>query len=206
MQRILVQVLCGSERHQWINPRLSSTLVKMALDLRFGVQLQWAHDVRPVAYARNLAVDNARNGGFDWLVMVDNDTVPMCNPLDLIATAPDDVHIIGLAAGISVNGACKWNFSTPATPEQVAGLQQVNEIGAGCLMLRSKVWETIPAPWFRWENGSDELCSPAGGAGEDIAFCRKAREHNFKLWTHSMHAAGHFHTVDLTELAMRAAR
>jgi GT2 family glycosyltransferase len=53
-------------------------------------------------------------------------------------------------------------------------------LGCGCLMIRRKVFEDLPYPWFRcmWEEG------PNGGfihVGEDIFFARLAEEHGFDI-------------------------
>ena len=204
MQRVLVCVLCGSER--WINPRLSTLLVQMALDARFAVQLEWVYDARPVDYARNLCVSKARSGGFDWLCMIDHGCAPSCSPLDVLATVPSEVSIVGLGAGICVNGVHKWNIETPAKPEVLGKFQEVSRIGAACLMMRSQVWQRIKGPWFRWVTGDDELLSPEGGKGEDVFFCDLARQNGFKIWTHGTSPAGHLRTCDLTEIVMQAGR
>jgi hypothetical protein len=208
MQSVLVAVLAGSERHGWINPKLCTVLIQMALDPRFQVTLRWFIDGRPIEYVRNQCVAAAREQGVDWLISLDNGIAPSCNPLDIIATAPDAVDIIGLGAGINLNGVNRWNIETSAKPAQIAGFQEVLRVGTGCLMMRSKVWSAIKGPWFKWVTANDELLSPEGGHGEDTHFCDLARENGFKLWTLGPAPAGHLRTCDLTELMLqqRAAR
>lgn len=203
MHSVIVSVLCGPERHEWICPQLSTMLVNMALDQRFAVQLEWSYGGRPIDHVRNKIVASARAKKADWLVMNDNGIAPTCSPLDLIASAPDEVSIVGMGAGIN-DGRLRWNIETPAKPANIAGFQEVNAVGTGCFLIRSRVWEAIPGPWFRHVTSNDELLSPEGGTGEDIYFCKLARKHGFRVWTHGTALAGHVRMCDLTDLVVRA--
>lgn len=195
--RVLICVLTGAERHQWVNPRLSMTLVNMTHDPRFQVQLDWV-DAKPVAHARNLCMSKARSLKSDWVVMVDNDIAPV-DPLTVLAQAQEhSLDIVGLTAGVSIDG--KLRFATALNDQREGNFLGVDLIGAGCLMVRSSVWSKIrKGPWFKWESGDDELLSAEGGHGEDVHFCNLARAAGFRLWTHTQ-LAGHLHTVDLTTL------
>lgn len=199
--KVLVCILCGSERHGWINPRLSTAVVNMSHDPRFAVQLEWLQDLRPVEYARNLAFDKARSRKVDWCVQIDNDTAPI-DPLSVLVQAAhrSKIDIIGLSYGAEQNG--KFRVLSELNGENAGPFAGVKNIAAGCLMVRSNVWNTLPAPWFRWVNGEDELLSPNGGCGEDVYFVRTALAAGFKLWTHH-ELAGHFHSTDITALAIR---
>lgn len=180
--RILVCILCGSERHQWINPRLSTWLVQMGRDRRYNVDFQWIADSQRVEYARNLAVDAARKGNYDGLITLDNDICPQFNPLDLVGMAGD---VVTTGTGFHLDQG------TRVAHENVC-----------CCLIRSCVWQKIPAPWFVWTNGNDELLSPAGGVGEDIFFLRLCESNGFKIHT-APALASHFHTCDITAVAAR---
>lgn len=80
MQKVLITVLSGIERHQWINPNLSLMLFNMARDTRFDVNYGPTRDMRPWEAARNLTIQAARQTSADWLVSFDNDNFPMSNP------------------------------------------------------------------------------------------------------------------------------
>jgi len=183
MQRILVCILCGSERHGWITPRLSSMLVLMATDQRHWVRFEWVMDSQRVEHARNLAIDKARRGNYDALLMLDNDIAPSFNPLDLVEME-GDIITTGTAFKLS------------------EGIRVMHE-NVTCCLIRSNVWKTISAPWFVWSTGDDELCSPAGGCGEDIYFLRRCQENGIKIAT-APALASHFHSTDLTAMAAGA--
>lgn len=58
-------------------------------------------DARPLEVARNYALQKARDHGFEWVVQLDNDNfLPGCTPLDIIASARPKHSIIGLTYGI----------------------------------------------------------------------------------------------------------
>jgi hypothetical protein len=180
---VLVCVLCGTERHGWINPRLSTLLVVMARDARYNVSFEWVQDAAPVEHARNLAVSKARAANVDALIMLDNDAAPTFNPLDLVAM-DGDVITTGMAFHLA--------HGTGIMHENVC-----------CCLIRSSVWRHLPkGPWFKWTTGSDELLSPQGGMGEDLFFLRLAQGAGLKLAT-APALASHFHTCDLTPLAMQ---
>jgi hypothetical protein len=182
MPRILVAALCGSERHGWINPRLNTWLVQMARDRRYPVEFQWIADSQRVEYARNLALDTARRGNFDALIMLDNDVAPTFNPLDLVSM---DGDVITTGVGFHLD----------------AGTRVAHE-NVTCCLIRSCVWQKLSPPWFKWTNGSDELLSLAGGMGEDIYFLKLCEQHGIKIHT-APALASHFHSCDLTAVAAR---
>jgi hypothetical protein len=51
------------------------------------------------------------------------------------------------------------------------GLFRVDAFGFGAVLIKRDVFERVPRPWFKGHEG-----------GEDIGFCRKAREHGIELW------------------------
>jgi hypothetical protein len=180
MQRILVCTLCGSERHQWVNPRLSTLLVLMARDVRYSVEFEWIVDSQRVEHARNLAVSKARSANVDALLMLDNDVAPTFNPLDLVAMA-GDVVTTGMAFHLD------------------QGTRLMHECVC-CVLIRACVWQKISPPWFKWTTGNDELLSPAGGQGEDIYFLKLCQENGIKIHT-APALASHFHSCDITAIA-----
>jgi hypothetical protein len=198
--KVLVCFLTGIERHNWINPDLSLNLIRMVKDSRFDVNYFPVRDCRPWESARNMTIVAARQINADWLISFDNDNfVPgEFNPLDIIAAAGEDKHVIGLQSGVG-NGEEYKIF--PYTNHGAADgpFREEECVGGGVLMVRKTVWQKIKrGPWFRWQHVDSETLAPAPGVrGEDGYFCHLARQHGFKVWTHQ-HLAGHYRTVDLT--------
>ncbi len=64
----------------------------------------------------------------------------------------------------------------PLTFKKTAGLQKVDYVGTGCLLIHRSVFEKIPAPWFTVEwRGKQHL-------SEDFSFCEKARKKGFSIY------------------------
>lgn len=65
----------------------------------------------------------------------------------------------------------RLNDERVQTTAETTGLQVVDEVGFGCVLMRTEIVKTIPRPWFR-----HGLNHAGGDVGEDIQFCRKLRE------------------------------
>ena len=61
-----------------------------------------------------------------------------------------------------------------------SGLREVDAVGAACLCLHRDLLKAIPAPWFKFEGG-----------GEDIYFSRKVRAAGYKLLVDTHTHPGH---------------
>jgi len=75
----------------------------------------------------------------------------------------------------------------PLAPGQ--GLQAVDRIGTGVLLVARSVFTTVPEPWF----------APAfdGGDGEDMSFCEQLQRAGVPLWADTDLDVGH---LDVTAL------
>jgi hypothetical protein len=195
--RILIGLLCSLERHGWINPDLTMTLVKMGRDQRYDCDFAMIMDYRPHEFARNTALATARYGKYDWCIQFDNDNNPSVSPLDVIASAPDDADILGMRYG-TTNGRSGAKFFPTKAPSST--YEEVPEVAGGVLMIRNSVWAKIPrGPWFSWmfKQGSEVLES---AMGEDTWFCAFARSRGLKIYLHEA-PASHLHTQDISALA-----
>jgi hypothetical protein len=208
--KVLVCVLTGIERHNWVNPDLVLNLISMARDSRFDVNFFPVRDCRPWEGARNMTIVAARQIKADWLVSFDNDnfyTGPG-TPLDIIAAAGEDKHIIGLSYGLGADDGNYRLFPSDGHGACDGPFRQEQCIGGGLMMIRNTVWKTIPkGPWFRWIHAESETLAPVNGVtrGEDAAFCELATRRGLKIWSYQQ-PAGHYRTVDLTGMVRAVAR
>jgi hypothetical protein len=202
--KVLVCVLTGTERHNWLCPDLAMNLVTMARDPRFEVYFGPVINMRPFEAARNVAVDGARRIGAEWLLSLDNDNFVPGNPLDIIAAAGPNQHVISLSCGIqNAERSVAFSCTSDAAHAVEGPFREIHEcVGGGVLMIRDTVWKKIPrGPWFRWRHDDNELLTPGPGTrGEDGYFAELVRQRGFKVWTHQQ-KAGHYHTLDLTGIA-----
>lgn len=61
------------------------------------------------------------------------------------------------------------------TEPDAAGLVEVDATGMGCMLVKMEVFENTPDPWFLDEYANGLY------TGEDVYFCRKAREHGYPV-------------------------
>jgi len=59
---------------------------------------------------------------------------------------------------------------------------KVDVLGMGLTLIKRKVFETIPFPWYA--QPPDEDKNTMGAWGEDRYFCTKAQESGFEIWLH----------------------
>lgn len=188
-------ILTGSERQNWINPQLCAHLISLSHDIRFKTSVHMIGDLRGFDSARNFAVDSARKKQADFLIMFDNDVCPQTSPLDVIAQMQPDMHVAAMPYGVRTPQGI--TFSNFGEGERRGGFIAADSVGAGCLIIRSEIWQKIRGPWFRWSPKDDELLSP--GFGEDIAFCKLLAQHGHKVWSYQSPMT-HFRTVDMSSL------
>lgn len=190
--KLLVTIL----NQGYIRPELSNVQLLLAQDERVETTIQHIN-IKPSENARNHCVQLMLNGGYDYLLTIDHDTIPLSNPIDLIELGLD---VVGFAVP-------QWNTSDPAYPiyfvgmDRVAGgynehkerdgLQEVDAVGSGCLLMSRKVLECVSEPFVRkWRDGF-------AVTGLDFYFCEKAKEQGFKVYCHYNYIADHIKEISL---------
>jgi len=187
--KVLIAVL-----HQgYIRPELIK-LTKSQADLKF-------YNLKPSETARNTTVIDALEGGYDYLISIDHDVVPLRDPVELTIFAKD---IIGFAVP-------QWNMSDPSFPiyfvgmdkvdggyqehKKKEGLQEVDAVGTGCICLSRKVLQEISSPFIRkWNSKGIAI------AGLDFYFCERAKEKGFQPYCNYDFIAEHYKEVGLLDV------
>jgi GT2 family glycosyltransferase len=70
--------------------------------------------------------------------------------------------------------------------KESSGLIEVDGFGFGCVLTKVSVFKEIPYPWFIY---TQEM-------GEDIFFCRKAQNEEYKLWLDTDVICGHIGQIN----------
>jgi hypothetical protein len=70
------------------------------------------------------------------------------------------------------------------------GLKPVLAVGAGCLLVKTHVHQTLGAPYWRVNQ-----TATGDMVGEDIDFCRRARQAGFTVWCDMEAPIGHYITA-----------
>ena len=145
-----------------------------------------------------------------WL-SIDADNPPLRNPLDLVEL---DLDIVGCPTPV-------WHFdpdtAKPGEPPLYynaydyveaeegyrehhprEGLQRVDAVGTGCILMHRRVFEDPYmrlAPFQRtWH--SDGVVD----VGNDLSFCKRARQRGFSIWAHYDYPCGHHIELDVNEM------
>jgi GT2 family glycosyltransferase len=69
------------------------------------------------------------------------------------------------------------------------GLIEIQGVGMACTLIKRKVFEIVPQPWF----------FPEPKIGEDLAFCIRAKENGFKIFCNTELICGHCTAETITD-------
>jgi len=133
----------------------------------------------PFDHARNAACEAMLKNGFQYLFFVDDD----------VQVPPDAYEILrsnrkGIVSGLYYRRnepiAPVAIVDTPKGPHwlprwETGQIIEVRYAGAGCMLIRRNVLETMPAPWFEWMCDRQDV-PDADRTSEDFTFCRKAKD------------------------------
>lgn len=154
----------------------------------------------PVEQARCVLAEKALEIGAKYLWFVDDDTIPPPNTLQRLIYVLDNHPDIKAVGGVYVTKApvpqpvvfrgmglgSYWHW-------KAGDVFEVTGIGAGCLLIRTDIFNEIPKPWFEWENFlSYDSAVPSSLISEDISFCNKVRKAGYKVFAHGGVLCDHF--------------
>lgn len=164
------------------------------------------------ATARNRIAQKTLEGGYDAVLMVDNDVTP---PGDALANLYS--HGVSCVSGFYLHRdshnqpsdrtcACKLfddkgelYYHYPAESEYTSGelakqrdlgvnLLEIHGGGMGCILVKASVFTHISYPWFDWVNYKDDN---RGMLSEDLYFCEKLRKSGITRYLDTRVACGH---------------
>lgn len=196
-------VLMSVTNTGWIHKLVVRSLFPILSDSRYVVRYidpTWV----PYENAMNRIAKDFLDSDFDYWLHIDSDNPPQHNPLDLIEL---DRDIIGLPTPIYHNkddgewpicwNALDWDDIEKGYREHHprAGLQQVDAIGSGCMIVARRVIETLPPPWFVRQ--TDEYGRVT--FGPDFTFCGNAVNAGFEVWAHYDYFCEHVNEICLVE-------
>ena len=173
----------------WLRRELVSTVLP-AMQHTENVELvmenpsqTWSH---PISSNRNEIVKRFLKTDCTHLLMLDDDVVPLHNPLQMVWA---DKDIIGSPAKVrQADRILSWVVYTkhpeldayiPVDLEnqRSVDLLRCDVIGTGCILIKRHVLENLKAP-FHCEYDKDGVVT----FGTDFAFCRKATDAGYEVW------------------------
>lgn len=142
----------------------------------------------PYDQGRNVMCMRALEMGFEWLFMLDSDVVPPHDAVTRLIAHKEPI-ISGMycrrsppvAVPVMIKGPT-WHTQFP-----MGSIQEVDLVGAGCLLIHRTVLERLPAiapdrgkHWFDWRV---DMPGPNDGThlSEDFSFCLHAKNHGYKI-------------------------
>ncbi|MCJ7504629.1 MAG: hypothetical protein MUP80_16445 [Acidobacteriia bacterium] len=200
----------------WIHAELAAHLIQSFLTQSRAATLTFITGNRPVAHARNHAAGEFLNTDCEWLVMVDHDTVPPANFLEIVPMMEADGKFIAGLPYPFMPG-CEGAYPYPAFAlgwfEAPGKLRASNSLpsgwstgydflGGGSLIVHRSVFERVSKPYFKTIIDDAEVRDIdtemlPDSAAEDLYFTWKAKGAGFELWTHSDFVCNHYKTIPL---------
>ena len=208
---LMVGFIC----HKTTNPATAFAMIAMALDLgRDKIRFDMSIGDAPVHHARNRIVEKFLQTDAKYLLMMDDDIVPcigrpawmrsIVQSAEKITDLPLQRHIIHrlLNSGKTLIGGAyfgrregaKLICSNQSLVEPARAYNDIVEpvdwIGTGCLLVHRSVFDDIKKKYPELATANpdapfDYFMPMVGHVGEDVAFCRRAKE------------AGHMPHIDL---------
>lgn len=156
------------------------------------------------ATARNKIADLALDGGYDAVLMVDNDmTLPTDALTRLVAANVDVASGWYLRRSVDTRQSNAYRIDDPGGrpyygyPNGSAysadellgmdGLVRVHGTGMGCCLIRTDVFRRLQYPWFDWVNYADRH----GMLSEDLYFCLALNRAGIPIHVDPHVACGH---------------
>lgn len=186
----------------WIRSELAIKLPRWLSEMtEAGHEIHYESSfLRPIAHNRNTIVKRFLASDCDYLLQIDSDVVPSKNPIELVEYTKD---IISCPCWIYQHkkflNIYKYDkdgiYLIPVDPTQHKELIEIDSTGSGIIMCSRKVLEDIKAPFERLfdEDGIETR-------GLDLAFCDKAKEKGYKIYSHLDYISKHYKTIDLGEI------
>ena len=208
--KVMVCVFTAPERNGWVNPHLTTTLLRLAYDQRIILSYVPIHAIHPVCAARNVAVrDFFLKHDSEILVLFDNDVAPPSNIADAICGMPEECSIAVMPYWVWLPNEkhtmpCfgTWEDGVMIIPDPATlkpGWQEMGAGGTGCMFIRRKVFtspEKLAAPFFKIISTADK----GQVVSEDVYFTGRASDAGFPTWINTDFICSHFHTVDLADI------
>jgi hypothetical protein len=171
----------------YVAPQAAYSLIPMACHARNqGVSVDMLPIGLSLVYtAREEAVKAFLGGEYDALLFVDSDMVV---PVDLLTKLIEaDKDIVSALAFRRTPGYEPCIFKKCTTRDAKfyldypKGLIEIQGVGMACTLIKRRVFETVPQPWY----------FPHKILGEDLSFCVRARKAGFRIYCDTTLISGH---------------
>lgn len=144
------------------------------------------------ATARNNIAMKAMQLKYDYVLMIDNDTIVPRNALLNMLTPQKDI-VIGFCPikNTKSKESALWRSKRATHSIRFDQMPREPRIeielgGMACVLIKTDVFREMPFPWFYFEQRRDGFQSSEG-----YYFCEKARECGYQIWADTRVKCGH---------------
>ena len=189
-----MKILLAIPSARYIETECVTSLFEMEKtgDIELFIPKSYSVDV-----GRNIIAKYAQENGFDYIMWVDSDMILPKNTLVRLLSHDKDIvagvysyKVLGnkevVAKRFQDETREEYDNLTIKEIKESSGLIEVDGFGFGCVLTKVSVFNKIPYPWFIY---TQEM-------GEDIFFCRKAQNEEYKLWLDSDVICGHIGQIN----------
>lgn len=154
---------------------LTSYLTKQNIDFSLHFVLGTV-----IANSRNALVNEALDVGADYILWMDSDMhIPPTIIKKLLSHNKDITACTYSTRYKPYDTVAFIDFENPPTRlNKTRGLHEVYAVGMGCMLVKTDVYKKLPKPWFNHQYNEDI----DNFAGEDIWFCKLARDNGYKVF------------------------
>ena len=145
------------------------------------------------AKARNVIVEKTLEGGYDYVLMIDSDTLVPEDTIERFLDSPVDIcfgvcpkkNTTEKKTNVFKLGAP--NFSDAYTYDELTTKRiEAKGVGAACAFIHSSVFKRLEYPWFNYVSYDNKTF-----LSEDLFFCDKARKKGYIIWADTRVRCGH---------------
>jgi cellulose synthase/poly-beta-1,6-N-acetylglucosamine synthase-like glycosyltransferase len=142
---------------------------------------------RQIHFSRNALVHAGLDSGANYICFIDADMTFPPDTLHRLYFNSKDIVGVLYSGRIKPNPPNIFYFNKDKEliqadkVDRTCELIEVDAVGTGFMLIRRKVFEELPTPWFFYEKDKSE----------DIMFCREARKHGYKIYVNTTLNIGH---------------
>ena len=179
----MAKIVIGLPTNRLIKPKTAQSLLELAANSKHELKIIVSVKGYNTAENRNYIAVQAVKQGCDYLFLCDDDMIYRPDTIDRLLAHGKDI-VGGL---YKTKYPEKQDYLIEYLDEEKEGLFECVALGGGLLLIKCDVFKKIPQPWFGYiwhDNGMVK-------ESNDWFFCKKAREHRFKIWCDSTIQAKH---------------
>jgi len=183
MQQAPPKIMLAIPNMAFVATELMMTILRWVTSGQYQLTVYPPMFFSPVSYARNHCAEEFLKSDFDYLLFIDDDTVPPLDAIDRLLQ-PQVKAIIGVTRTMKTDDGTMRPVPVvmKRVPEglthyQGKGIEQVDAGGLSCALLHKDVFKNLTPPFFdTGHSDADDLI------GEDFRFFTKMTAHGIPLF------------------------